>query len=231
LFYIGAGLLFVRYLRQRHWLDLFLLVSIPVLLLPSVLALAFPAENPNLYRTGGAMVPVFLMVAIALDGLMTGLASQLASPWGKRIAWGTALFLFSWSATQSYDLVFNRYYSQYQLSAWNSSEMGQVARDFIDTVGNPDSVWVMGFPHWVDTRLVAVNAGYPGKDFQLFLDQLESTQAIQGPKLFIMNVEDEPATQALSLLYPQGWFQLYTSKVETKDFLMFFVSPEGDSQP
>ncbi|MBN1145628.1 MAG: glycosyltransferase family 39 protein [Anaerolineales bacterium] len=231
LFYMGAGLLLIRYLRRRHWLDLFLLVSIPVLLLPSVLALAFPAENPNLYRTGGAMVPVFLMVAIALDGLVTALSSRIGSPGGALLAWVVALLLFGCSAGQSYSLVFDRYYSQYRLSAWNSSEMGQVARDFIDTVGSPENVWVMGYPHWVDTRLVAINSGYPGRDYQLFLDQLDSTTQIQGAKLFIMNLEDEQAIQALSLLYPQGWFQLYTSKVETKDFLMFFVLPTEDAQP
>ena len=77
---------------------------------------------------------------------------------------------------------------------------------------------------------VAVNAGYPGKDYQLFLDQLESTQAIQGPKLFIVNLADEEAIQALSLHYPQGWFQPYTSKVETKDFLIFIVSPTEADQ-
>ncbi|MFH1905842.1 MAG: glycosyltransferase family 39 protein, partial [Chloroflexota bacterium] len=35
LFVIGIILLLVRYVRQRHWLDLFLLLSIPLLLLPS----------------------------------------------------------------------------------------------------------------------------------------------------------------------------------------------------
>ena len=57
LFYLGAGLVLIRYLRHRHWLDLFLLISIPLLMLPSILSLAFPSENPNLYRTGGALCP------------------------------------------------------------------------------------------------------------------------------------------------------------------------------
>ena len=35
LFVIGVVLVLVRYIRNRHWLDLFLLVSIPLLLMPS----------------------------------------------------------------------------------------------------------------------------------------------------------------------------------------------------
>jgi hypothetical protein len=225
LFYMGAGLLLLRYLRKRHWLDLFLLLSIPLLQLPSTLALAFPAENPNLYRTGGAMVPVFLMAGLALDGLMTGLASRLAPRPGRTLAWGVALLLLFTNAGQDYNLVFGQFYEQYLQSSWNTSEMGAVARTFAETIGSPDTIWVMGFPYWVDTRLVAINAGYPGRNYELFVDKLPSTQADGRPKMFIINPQDQVAIIALKQLYPQGWLEAYTSKVPTKDFLIFFVPP------
>lgn len=227
LFYLGAGLLVIRYIRRRNWLDLFLLVSIPILMLPSILALAFPAENPNLYRTGGAVVPVFLMGAIALDSLMTAISDRIKAPTGTRLAWILALFLIAVAAIQDYYLVFNEYYEQYKRSAWNTSEMGEVVRSFEKLYDVQDAVWVMGFPHWVDTRLVAINAGYPVKDYQLFVDQLDTTGEIPGPKLFILNLQDNAAIEALSERYPNGWFQTYTSQVETKDFMVFFVPPEG----
>ena len=62
LFMIGIVLVVIRYIRQRHWQDLFLLVAIPLLELPSILSLAFPNENPVLTRTGAALIPVFLIV-------------------------------------------------------------------------------------------------------------------------------------------------------------------------
>ena len=73
LFAIGVVLVVVRYIRNRHWLDLFLLVSIPLLLMPSILSLAFPGENPALNRAGGAYIPAFLIGAMALDGLATAI--------------------------------------------------------------------------------------------------------------------------------------------------------------
>jgi hypothetical protein len=226
LFYMGAGLLFIRYLRNRHWLDLFLLLSIPILLLPSVLALAFPDENPNLYRTGGALVPVFLLVGVALDGLMSAFTRRVAAPWGARLAWGIALFLFAWAAWQDFDLVFNRYYAQYRLSAWNTSEMGETASSFMKTFNAPpENVWVVGFPHWADTRLVAVGAGFPGRDFELKPERIEETTQVPGTKLYILNPQDLAALEKLAQLYPQGWAQSIKSKVETKDYLIFVVPP------
>jgi hypothetical protein len=225
LFYIGIAMVLYRYLRRRHWLDLFLILSIPLLMLPSILALAFPSENPSLYRTGGAMVPVFLLVAIALDALMSGLEAGLGKSWGPKVAWAAFALLLGFSALLNYDLVFNKYFLNYQLSSWNTSEMGQVIRDFADTTGSPDTAWLMGFPHWADTRLVGINAGYPGKDFALFVEQLPATQADPRPKLFLVNPLDSVAIEALLKMYPQGWYMPFKSKAPTKDFLMFFVPP------
>jgi hypothetical protein len=130
------------------------------------------------------------------------------------------------NAGQDYTLVFDTFYKQYQQSAWNTSEMGAVARSFGETIGSPDTVWVMGFPYWVDTRLVADSAGYPGRDYEMFVDKLSTTLADQRPKMFLLNPQDQAAVTALQGLYPLGWLTTYTSKVPTKDFLIFFAPPQ-----
>jgi hypothetical protein len=129
------------------------------------------------------------------------------------------------SARQNYDLVFNKYYQQYRLSAWNYSEMGDVIRSFSETIGSPETAWVMGYPHWADTRLVALEAGYPDRDYAMFVEGLESTLSDPRPKLFLLHVQDADAKEALQRYYPQGWFQTYQSKQESKDFLIYFTPP------
>ena len=110
LFLIGVVLILVRYIRNRHWLDAFLLVSIPLLLMPSILSLAFPGENPALNRAGGAYVPAFVIGAMALDGLLTNVGggrSALQSSHGGSVAettrnvlmWSLAGILFFFSAS------------------------------------------------------------------------------------------------------------------------------------
>ncbi len=79
LFLIGAALVLVRYIRQRHWQDLFLLLAVPLLQLPSILSLAFPGENPALNRAAGAMVPA-ARASMRAESVRPGVRSFMGGP-------------------------------------------------------------------------------------------------------------------------------------------------------
>ena len=223
LFYLGVVLILVRYIRRRNWLDLFIILSVPLLMLPSILSLAFPAENPTLNRTAGAIVPVFVLIGLSLDGFLNGIQSRLASPFGVRLAWIVGGFLLIWSGVNNYDLVFNKYQLNYTLSSWNTSEIGGAIKDFTDSIGTQDSSYVVAYPHWVDTRLVGINAGFPTKDFAVWPEEFSTTLEVQGPKLFIIKTDDAESLASLQNLYPEGILQRYESQVPDKDFYKYFV--------
>ena len=225
LYHLGFVLVLTRYLRKRNWVDISLLLSIPLLMLPSILSLAFPDENPALNRLSAAMIPVFLLIGIALDGLLTAVRQGLNRPAGGWITYGLAGFLFIWSASQNFDLEFNQFYRQYSLSAWNSSEMGAAIRDFDQTIGDGQNAYLVAYPHWVDSRLVGINAGYPTRDTAIWLDQLDSLQNEPQAMLFLVKIDDTEALQTLSQRFPQGWSKEYQSKYETRNFWMYFVPP------
>jgi len=227
LFLIGVVLVFARYLQKRHWLDLFLLVSIPVLQLSSTLSLAFPDENPELNRAGGSLIPAFILVALALDGLITVIGSDKKR---KILAWTLTGVLLFWSAAQSYNLVLNQFDQQFRLGAWNSSEMGEVIKEFGLVYGETDTVWIVPFPYWVDTRLPGVWAGFPNRDFAMSPDQLATTVSVPGTKLFMVKADlqnpssnDQQSLDILKQLYPQGVLSLHHSPVPSKDFWIYFV--------
>jgi hypothetical protein len=227
LFLIGVVLVLIRYIRQRHWLDLFLLVSIPLLLMPSVLSLAFPGENPALNRASGAYIPVFMIGALALDGLLSSFGRGTIR---NVMAWVLAGILLFFSALQNYDLVFNQFYNSYRLGAWNSSDMGQVIKEFGQVNGRADTAWVVPFPHWVDTRLPAVWAGIPNRDMAMWPENLESTLESPGPKMFLVkaNIEepegnDQETLDVLDKLYPNGKLRLFDSDIPGHDFWIFTV--------
>ena len=238
LFVFGIVLVLVRYVRNRHWLDLFLLLSIPILMMPSILSLAYPAENPALNRAGGAYVPAFLLAALALDGLITAIGvgrPGLRSSEGRRafISWGLLVLLLVGSARQNYDLVFRQYYQSFRAGSWNSSDMGKVIQQFQQTYGSTDTVWIVPFPHWVDTRLPAVWAGIPNRDMAMWRENLPGTVELSGPKLFMVkaNLEDKDGNDQESLdvlekLYPDGKLRLFDSDVPGHDFWVFTV-PES----
>jgi hypothetical protein len=229
LFLIGIALVLIRYLRQRNWLDLFLLLSLPLLELPSILSLAFPNENPVLSRAGAAYIPAFLIVAMALDGLLTGIKSKMDRRFGSALIWVVMLFLAGFSLFQNYDLVFNQYAAQYTASQGNTSELGSVIKQFDQVYGTTDSAWIVAYPYWVDTRLPGDTIGIPNRDFAIWPKDFNTTLAVNGAKLFLIKMDDTKDAQTLEQLYPQGALSTFHSatKIEGKNFLIFFVPSHG----
>jgi len=239
LFYIGVALLSVRYFSRngKHWQDIFLLLSVPILLMPSILSLAFPGENPALNRMGGAIVPVFTIVALALDGLLTGIERQRQDPRDPRrllsynnkpLVAVLVLVLAYFSARQNYDLVFHQYRQLFDQSSWNTSEIGQVIHDFANSVGSYEAAWVVPYPFWVDTQLVGINAGVPERDYALRSDNLATTVGVPGMKLFILNPMDQATLDALRQLYPQGASHLHMGEYQ-RNFIIYTVPAASDA--
>jgi hypothetical protein len=222
LFLLGLTLLLAR----RRFLDLWLVAAIVTLILPSVFSLAYPDENPALNRAGGALVPVFVLVGMTLDGLLTRLQSGLNRSGERLIVAGVVGILFAASASQNYDLVFRQYDEQYQRVVWKTSEMGAVIREF----GNPDRVWIVPYEQWVDTRLPGLWAGFPNHDFGLPRERLADTLQLPAPKLFIVKASPQAAdfndTETLAelqRLYPQGELTLHESEPWWQSFWVYFV--------
>jgi hypothetical protein len=226
---LGAYVVIIRYTRQRHWQDLFLLLAVPLMMLPSTLSLAFPEENPAMNRASGVWIPAFLICAIGLDALLHGLRDKLGGKLGLRTAQVAGASLLALVALSNYGLFFHDYSQQYDSYSWNTSEMGRVIADYAASFGNLDSAWVVPYPYWVDTRLVAMNAGYPQHDYAIAPDQLSNTLGVPAPKLFLLKPEDTGDLNTLQQLYPQGILTQRESQVPTKEFLVFFV-PAQDGQ-
>lgn len=230
-YFLGIASLVTRYFRQRDWRDLFLLVSIPMLMMPSILSLAYPGENPSLNRTAGAVVPVFVVIGFAFTALIRMLRRHVRGNVGQAVLVLVVILLLVWSGVNNYDLVFNQYYNIYRASSWNTSEIGRVAALFIETLGEPETTYVVGYPHWVDSRLVAINAGHPGLDFAIFPQQIPNTLNDPRPKMFFLSVQDAVNIEALKQTFPSGVLWQYESEVENKDFMVFFVPPAQGALP
>jgi hypothetical protein len=227
LFLLGVVLVLVRYLRNRHWLDLFLLLSIPLLAMPSILALAFPNENPAINRAGAAYIPVFIIAAMALDGLLTSLGRGAMR---SILLWAVAGILLYFSVIQNYDLVFRQYYTSFRAASWNTSDMGKVISEFKYLYGTTDTAWVVPFPYWADTRLPAAWIGIPNRDMAMWRENIPTTLEVTGPKLFLVkanledpNGNDQASLDVLQSLYPDGQLRMFDSEVPGHDFWIFLV--------
>jgi hypothetical protein len=224
LYFLGTIVAIVQYWRSRHWLYLFLLVLVPLLMMPSILSLSFPGENPSLNRTGAAYIPVFILAALGMESILSALFSKMSSSqrnWGVGIVATGILF---WVSLLNYDLVFNQYANQYAQSSWNTAEMGQAVKGFLSTFGETSSVYVVGYPHWVDGRAVALNSGVAGVDFSIGGASLPETLEKPGAKLFLLSPGDQPDLDLLKIIYPEGRHWIQAGRND-KNFVEFIVLP------
>lgn len=223
LFFVGVVLLLVRYITRRDWEDALLLIAVPVLLLPSALSIAFPGENPSLNRTSGAYVPVIIIAAIGLEALLRGLAEHMPERAGRTAAALVGLGLIFWTVSNNYNLFFVQYDQQYTLNAWNTREIGGVVKDFAGLTGTYDTYYVVGFPYWVDSRQVAIFAGYIERDPGILPEQIAATLSDPREKLYLLKPEDTASLALLQQDYPNGRAEIHHSPQAGKDFVQFLV--------
>ena len=201
-----------------------MILSIPLLMLPSTLSLAFPAENPCLNRTAGALIPVMLIAAAGFCCTFDVLARYI-----RVHTAGFVVFCLASAAvlgsilSNNFDLVFRRFAYEYNRSAWNTKQIGAVIEGFADSVGSYDQAFVIPYPHWVDTRLVGINAGDPGKDYSFDKSLVASLPNDGLPRLFIYRDFDEEAAAAVRQKYPNGVEQLHTGPYDGKDFYSYIA--------
>ena len=225
LYLIGLVTGILRYIQSRDWRIPFLIIAVPFLMLPSIFSLAFPDENPCLNRTAGALVPIFLIAALGMDTLLQNVRKMIKGSSGTWTACIIGSVLIVISIFQNYNLVFQEYNRIYFEKSLNTSDIGRVIKDFTGMYGDPDSAYVVGYPYWVDTRLVGMNAGYPIKDYAIWPDAFPDTVADPRARMFILNTRDTKSLDKLRELYPDHFETTYQGRIENKNFVIFIVQP------
>lgn len=223
-FFLGLLFALMRIFQKRRWEDICMVLSIPLLMLPSTLSLAFPAENPCLNRTAGALIPVMLLASAGFCCTFDVIARYI-----REHTAGFAIFCLASAAVlggiffNNFDLVFRRFSYEYNRSAWNTKQIGAVIEGFAESVGSYEQAFVIPYPHWVDTRLVGINAGDPGKDYAFDKSLVASLPNDGLPRLFIYRDFDEEAGAVVREHYPNGVEQLHIGPYDGKDFYSYIT--------
>ncbi len=223
LFLLGIFYLLWRLILHRDRRSLYVLVTLLFLLLPSILSLAYPQENPSVVRTGGAIPWAMLVAALPLTITILRLNSLPATS-GKLtvglllVALGAATILYN------FNWYFVRYDAIIRRSLWNSSEMGMVMQEFVQEGGDLGNIYHVPYPHWVDTRNIGINAGYIGWANSVDEHEWPVLHALNGkPKLFLLFPDDKRNVRRLQFFFPRGQIEIYDSSREGKDFIIYRV--------
>lgn len=221
LFLLGIFFLIVRLIPRPDRRSLYILTTLFFLLLPSILSLAYPQENPSVVRTGGAVPWVMLVAALPLV-LITTRIRELPRKIGNLAAGIVITVLAVIAVLYNYNWYFIQYDANIRRSLWNSSEMGLVLHDFVESGGEWTNAFHIPYPHWVDTRNIGINAGNIRWANAILADGWYGHDSIPpGPKLFLLFPEDVESMRRLLWLYPRGQIELYDSRWEGKDFIIY----------
>lgn len=200
-----------------------LLVLFLTMLLPSVLSIAQPLENPSLSWALGAVVPVFLIagrgLAFAVDQFAT---AEKESQWVKQAAFFS--FFSILVIIRNYVLINTTYVTNYEASAWNATEMSEVIRNYDTGQAGTSQAYIVGFPYWVDARSVAISLGTPFTNLSILTQELSATVDLQIAKIFLLNINDTESLSQLQSLYPEGVSTNYQSFYPDKDFVIYIAS-------
>ena len=220
-FLAGIITLTKQYQLSKDWKLLALLWLYPVLLLPSVLALAFPTENPSMTRAVGAAIPVLLLAAYGMVEVM-----KVAIPALRQKSLAAAVIagvlILGPIVVSNNNLVFQQYAYQYKQSAWNVSEIAEVVNRFYSS-GRQGLSYLISYPYWVDSRAVAISMGRAEQNLSLPGTEIANTLTTSIPKLFILNPMDKNSIAELQAAYPEGIISTYQSTNPDKNFILFIV--------
>lgn len=217
LFLVGLVWVITLWRKEKRWTWLTIPLLWILLLIPSVMSLAFPLENPSLSRAYGVAIPVFMLSGVGLAVFVKQIQNSLKA----RII--TASLIGLLALFFNYRLLHGSYIGQYRLNAWNTREISATIMKFEADYGEDAQAWVVSHPHWVDERAVAIQSGKDSESLRLDISEIDTLGKQDGDKLFILNLEANEALDRLKELFPNGVESIAQSKTEGKDFRIYLV--------
>lgn len=184
--------------------------------------LAFPSETPTL---GRSLPLIWLAGFLAARGMsvllerIPRLFANSATFWriGSSVLVGLILVF------TNYNLLTKSYAQAYNASAWNTQDMANVLSNFDRGSQGRSIGYIVGYPHWVDARAVAILAGMPEKNLSILPADLPRTVTTNAPQIFLLNIFDKEALTALKATHPEGVISTYQSINPDKNFIIYIV--------
>ncbi len=224
LFHLGFIGMVVHAFKKRTWEAMSLFLLVPILLLPTILALAIPNENPSLARAIAAVPVVFLLPALTLVLLADYLRCLIPGRNGLWIGVGLASILITVGAAQDFDLTLRQYPNTFRINSENASELGLFMKEFVSSIGRPEDAYFIPYPYWVDDRIVNIAAGFPiDSEHYVFPENIPTFEFSGRPTLFLLLATDVESLEALKLKFPNGYYATVSSSYPNHDFIYFIV--------
>jgi len=231
-----------RLWRFRDWRTGLLLVTVPVMLSSSIMALSFPNENPSFTRAAGALPAVCLLVALPLPILRVLWRSALGRVWGMFFHLVLLFGVMAGMFRGGWHRYFEEYRTSYDRNAQNTSEGSAVARAYMVAAGvDLAHIYVVGWSHGWDYRAIGIELGDVHWNGLLWGRQASGHDAVRAAdghvgdtagKLYLVGgPRADENVKYLRGLYPTAIATKHPSKVPGKDFWSVYVPARPTEDP
>ena len=212
---IGASWCAYRLIAHREVRYGYLGILVFAGMLPSVMSIAYPGENPSTVRMG-AVIPLAavvtatgLVVATRRLGAWLGIGDDpnARSRNGSSVL-VTGLFaigLIGWSWMINARAYFIDYPLQHAAASQHASRFGDMVRGFVASGGRREDVHILPGPHWVDWRLLSVEVG--DVRWQPIVDkvtEVPNQDSAIGRRLYLVHPDDRTSLEQLRRWYPSA---------------------------
>ncbi len=227
-------------LRQRDWRAGALLLTLPLALVTTILALAFPRENPSLSRASAALPMVVALAALPPAVILPAARRAYGRIGGLTAGLGLGVLML-WMAAGSHQRYFEEYRASYDGSTHTTRQGAQVVRGFLALGGDLDHVYYVGWVNGWDYRALAWLLDAPDWNGLLegsppdWADAAESARShVDDParKLYLVGgPHAESQRELLDDLYPGSIHTHHRTRVPGKDFWSIYVPGEAAGAP
>ena len=101
--------------------------------------------------------------------------------------------------------------------------MTEVIRNYDTGQARNSQAYVVGYPHWVDARSVAISLDQPYINLSILPQDLRNTVDLQVSKIFLLHINDTESLSQLQSLYPGGVATTYQSVNPDKNFVIYIA--------
>jgi hypothetical protein len=241
LFFLGLiawGWLLLRRRDPARWL---IPLGVPIMLLPTALAFAFPIEIPSATRASGALPCVFVLAAYPVALSLQFLGRRLTALPDRLLTLTLLGLVATVIAQANITLYFGAAMAAYRASTQEHHRGGTILRAFIAEADAPGNAFVVAHPFWWDHRAVAIEAGDPQWDNGIAVDDLHAAimaQIIRNngtryefrpdrPVLFFINQRDLAVADDLRSWFASGDVKRIATTSSERDFLVLTTQPAG----
>ena len=212
---LGAASWLARLIKFRRdlveWMVPLVIFS---MLLPLLLNIAYPFNNPNITRASGAIPGIYLIAAVPIACISLRLARLFPGKLGRSLGLIFCAAVLLLANHRNTSLLFDKFPKVYEPAPY--SHIGSVIRGFAESDGAWGNAIVIPYPAYWDERNISIEAGQPAlrntawlPDVPAFIDDARrrTDDYRLNPNrdlLFIYAPEDEESSRQLQEWFPRG---------------------------